>query len=185
MGVTRLTGNINSRGQSRSLIVPVQPLWLIHGLFAGDSVATAYLTDEVLSRSNLTIATSIMVEKVIFDQSGPTLRAIGVVVSVGPTSPRYHVAASREIILCAGVVGTPQILMLSGVGPADELAKHDIPLVHALPSVGRNFVDVSQAAFQSSQHLTPFSSMSRLGRFPSARGRGSPTITSLTRSPAC
>ncbi|KAL1948179.1 hypothetical protein VTO73DRAFT_12254 [Trametes versicolor] len=122
MGVTHLTGNINSRGQR-------------------DSTATAYLTNEVVSRPNLTIATNIMVEKVVFDKSGPIIRATGVVVSVGPTSPRYHVAASREIILCAGVVGTPQMLMLSGIGPVEELAKHDIPLVHALPSVGRNLVD--------------------------------------------
>lgn len=154
-------------------------------LSPGDSAATAYLTNEVVSRPNLTIATNIMVEKVIFDESGPTISAIGVVVSVGPTSPRYHVAASREIILCAGVVGTPQILMLSGVGPAEELAKHDIPVVHALVSVGRHFVDVSQATSQNSQRLTPFSSMSRLGRFPSAQSQGSPTTTSPTGFPAC
>ncbi|KAI0771283.1 GMC oxidoreductase [Trametes elegans] len=122
MGVTRLTGNIDSRGQR-------------------NSTATAYLTDEVLARPNLTVATNVMVEKVLFDRSTAKPRAVGVEVSTSPTSPRYRVAAAREVILSAGVVGTPQILLLSGLGPADELAKNEIPMLRELPAVGQNFVD--------------------------------------------
>ncbi|KAI0649658.1 GMC oxidoreductase [Trametes meyenii] len=122
MGVTRFTGNIDSTGQR-------------------SSTATAYLTDDVLSRPNLTVAINVMVEKILFDTSGPKPRAVGVELSISPTSPRYRVAASREIILSAGAIGTPQILLLSGVGPAEELHKHDIPVVHELRAVGRNFAD--------------------------------------------
>ncbi|KAI0634450.1 GMC oxidoreductase [Trametes polyzona] len=121
MGVTRLTGNINAKGQR-------------------ESTATAYLTDEVLSRPNLTVATTVLVEKILFDKSGVP-RAIGVELSISPTSPRYRVAASREVILCAGSVGTPQILMLSGLGPVEELEKHRIDVIRPLPAVGRNFID--------------------------------------------
>jgi len=45
------------------------------------------------------------------------------------------------VILSGGAVNSPQLLMLSGVGPADELQKHKIPLVHHLPGVGRNLQD--------------------------------------------
>ncbi len=49
--------------------------------------------------------------------------------------------ADREVILCAGAVGSPQILLLSGVGPADELARIGITPIHDLPGVGRNLHD--------------------------------------------
>ena len=46
--------------------------------------------------------------------------------------------ADKEILLCAGAVNTPQLLMLSGLGPADHLKEHDIPVVQHLPGVGSN-----------------------------------------------
>ncbi|HSP57324.1 MAG TPA: GMC family oxidoreductase N-terminal domain-containing protein [Halomonas sp.] len=49
--------------------------------------------------------------------------------------------AGREVILSAGAIGTPQLLQLSGIGPADLLAEHDIPLVADLPGVGENLQD--------------------------------------------
>jgi choline dehydrogenase len=52
-----------------------------------------------------------------------------------------EVVAARELILCAGSVGTPQILQLSGVGPAALLRQHGIDVVHALPGVGENLQD--------------------------------------------
>jgi choline dehydrogenase-like flavoprotein len=55
--------------------------------------------------------------------------------------PTIKVTASREIILSAGVFGTPQILMLSGIGPKEELAKFDIPVVVDSPDVGRHLAD--------------------------------------------
>ncbi|KAI0771272.1 GMC oxidoreductase [Trametes elegans] len=122
LGVTHLTGNIDVRGQR-------------------SSTATAYLSDEVLSRPNLTVAINVMVERILFSRASPKLRAVGVEIATSRTSPRYRVGASKEVILSAGAVATPQILLLSGVGPAEELKKHDIPIEHELPMVGRNLVD--------------------------------------------
>ena len=47
----------------------------------------------------------------------------------------------KEVILSGGVVGSPQLLLLSGVGPADHLEEVGVPLVHHLPGVGQNFQD--------------------------------------------
>ncbi|KAJ7765510.1 alcohol oxidase [Mycena maculata] len=52
------------------------------------------------------------------------------------TSARFFARASREVILCAGAIGSPQILMLSGVGPRDHLSRHSLGLVRDLPGVG-------------------------------------------------
>jgi choline dehydrogenase len=54
---------------------------------------------------------------------------------------RLEVRADREVILCAGAIGSPQILLLSGVGPADELKKLGIMPIHDLPGVGKNLHD--------------------------------------------
>jgi choline dehydrogenase len=51
---------------------------------------------------------------------------------------RETIRAEREVILCGGTVNSPQLLMLSGVGPADHLAEHGIKVVHGAPEVGRN-----------------------------------------------
>jgi choline dehydrogenase len=56
--------------------------------------------------------------------------------------------ASREVILCGGAFGSPQLLMLSGIGPADELRRHRIPVVQDLPGVGRNLQDHPAGAVQ-------------------------------------
>jgi len=52
----------------------------------------------------------------------------------------YHVRATKEVVLSGGSVNSPQLLMLSGVGPRKELAKHRIPLIKEL-SVGENLQD--------------------------------------------
>ena len=49
--------------------------------------------------------------------------------------------AAKEVILCAGAIGSPQILMLSGVGPAGVLAERGIEVIADLPGVGRNLQD--------------------------------------------
>ena len=57
-------------------------------------------------------------------------------------SPRFAGTAAREIIVCAGAINSPKLLMLSGVGPAHgELAQHGIDIVHDLPGVGENLMD--------------------------------------------
>jgi choline dehydrogenase len=66
-------------------------------------------------------------------------RAVAVDYARGDAHHRAH--AAREIVLSAGALGSPQILMLSGIGDADELKAHGIAAVHHLPGVGRNLQD--------------------------------------------
>ena len=99
------------------------------------SAARGYLTDEVRARTNLTIVTEAQARRVLFDGS----RAAGVEYDV--RGVRKEATARREVILCAGAIGTPQLLMLSGVGPADHLAEHGIGLVADRPGVGANMRD--------------------------------------------
>ncbi|KAJ3520969.1 hypothetical protein NM688_g9084 [Phlebia brevispora] len=107
------------------------------------STAAAYLTPDVFSRPNLTIAVNTHVDQVLFETTeSKDPVAIGVQVSTSPTSPQYRVRAKREVILSGGAVGSPQLLLLSGIGPADELSKLGIPVVKDLPATGKNLSDV-------------------------------------------
>lgn len=89
-----------------------------------------------LGRPNLTVELDVLVKRVLFD-SGK--RATGVAVTQHGTERRLM--ARREVILAAGAVDTPKLLQLSGVGDPALLARHDVPLVHALPAVGQNLQD--------------------------------------------
>jgi len=100
------------------------------------SAADAYLKP-VLDRPNLTATTGAQVTEVRFDGR----EAVGVeYVQDGSGSPET-VAANEDVILSAGAINSPQLLMLSGVGPAEHLATHDISVVHDLPGVGQNLQD--------------------------------------------
>ena len=68
--------------------------------------------------------------------------AKGVVLKACDTKQRFVVGARKEVVICAGVIGSPQLLMLSGVGPSSHLEKFDIPVVQDLPAVGQNLLDV-------------------------------------------
>ncbi|KIK53250.1 hypothetical protein GYMLUDRAFT_100419 [Collybiopsis luxurians FD-317 M1] len=105
------------------------------------STATAYLTPDILSRPNLFVAISTVVEKVLFEKRGDSVQASGVEISTGRTSPRYRVTARSEVVLCAGAIGTPQLLLLSGIGPAAELKTLDIHTMVDLPAVGKHLND--------------------------------------------
>ncbi|KAI8980017.1 GMC oxidoreductase [Trametes punicea] len=100
----------------------------------------AYLTPEVLSRPNLKVVTRAQVTRILFDASGPTPRAVGAEFTQ-PNGERFRVKARKEVVLSAGAVHTPQILMLSGVGPAEHLKSLGIPVVADLPGVGSNLMD--------------------------------------------
>ncbi len=94
--------------------------------------------DDVLERPNLTVLTRTQVTRVLFDGK----QAVGIeVCRDGRQGKREQLTASKEVILSAGVINSPQLLKLSGVGPAAELAQHAIPLVHELPGVGENLQD--------------------------------------------
>ena len=110
------------------------------------SAARAYLKP-AKSRPNLHVVTGAHVERVQL-QGG---RASGVVYRLG--SRRIEAAASREVILSAGAVHSPHLLMLSGIGPAAHLAEHGISVQRDLPGVGQNYrdhlaVSVKQACTQ-------------------------------------
>ncbi len=98
------------------------------------SAARAFLKP-VLKRPNLRLVTGVDVERITFDAN----RASGLVFRRG--TERHHARADGEVLLCAGAIGSPKILQLSGVGPASELRELGIPVVHDLPGVGGNLQD--------------------------------------------
>ena len=89
----------------------------------------------VRHRRNLSVATDTLTRRVLVENG----RATGVEIARDGRLLRVH--AAREVILCGGTVNSPQILMLSGIGPPEELARHGIEVVHDLPGVGRNLQD--------------------------------------------
>jgi choline dehydrogenase len=102
--------------------------------------ATKAWLREALKRPNLTLVTKAHVRGLRFGEVDGRRRAIGVELTVegqGETSAR----ARKGVILAAGSIGSPQILQLSGVGPASLLQSHGIPVVHALEGVGANLHD--------------------------------------------
>ena len=98
------------------------------------STSLAFLRP-VRHRRNLAIFTDSLVRRVVVEGA----RAIGVEVADGNRARTMR--AERDVILCAGSVNSPQLLMLSGIGPGDELKRHGIPVVHEVPGVGRNLQD--------------------------------------------
>ncbi|MFI1235088.1 GMC family oxidoreductase [Nocardia salmonicida] len=97
------------------------------------STAVAYL-HPAGERTNLTVFTEALAHKVIFEGT----RAVGVQISRGNTVETIR--ADREVVLCAGAYGSPQLLLLSGVGPADQLPLFQIPVLADLP-VGEGLQD--------------------------------------------
>ncbi|GAB6022776.1 hypothetical protein CHUAL_006870 [Chamberlinius hualienensis] len=114
----------------------------------------AYLLP-ALDRKNLKVLTQAQVTKIILDDNK---RAVGVTFS--RNGSEYNVTATKEVIISAGVIQSPQILMLSGIGPAGHLKKFKIPVVVDLPGVGSNFQDhvVNTASSWSSVNLQTLSS---------------------------
>lgn len=103
------------------------------------STAVAYL-HPATDRPNLTIETFTQVQHVMFENG----RATGVrAARVGRLGEPTEFRADREVILCGGAYNSPQLLMLSGVGDAEQLTMLGIPVVADLPAVGRNLQDHS------------------------------------------
>lgn len=96
------------------------------------SAARAFL-DPIRHRPNLVIDTGALVERVLFDGT----QAVGLRVA----GRDLRLRDGGEVILCAGAVNSPQLLMLSGIGPAAELARHGIPVRVDAPEVGENLAD--------------------------------------------
>ncbi|XP_053645777.1 glucose dehydrogenase [FAD, quinone]-like isoform X2 [Cherax quadricarinatus] len=110
-----------------------------HGLIrrgARCSNAKAFLRP-VRRRPNLHVALNTMALKLLID--GTTNRTLGVSLDQ-PTKKGAVVLVRREVVVCAGAINTPQLLMLSGIGPARHLSQHNITVIADLP-VGQNFQD--------------------------------------------
>ena len=99
------------------------------------SAAAAYLHPVMDERSNLTVLTKVRAERVLFDGK----RATGV--AYRQKGKSQQVRAKREVILCGGAFGSPQLLQLSGVGRSEDITRHGIDMVHELPGVGQNLQD--------------------------------------------
>ncbi|KAI9365995.1 hypothetical protein DFJ73DRAFT_806609 [Zopfochytrium polystomum] len=96
-------------------------------------------------RKNLTVLTQHQVTKLEIGNGGKPvgglLHVSGVQVQKAEGAPSTIIRAKREVILCSGAIGSPHLLMLSGIGPKDHLTAHGIPTVADLPGVGANLQD--------------------------------------------
>jgi len=99
-----------------------------------ESGVTAFLKP-AMKRTNLTVMTEAMVARVVIEDK----RATGIEILQGGETKR--ISARREAILCGGAVGSPQMLLLSGVGDGATLQKLGIAVQHHLPAVGENYHD--------------------------------------------
>jgi choline dehydrogenase len=132
------------------------------------STADAYLRP-ALSRSNLTVRTDALVSRVVLKGE----RAVGVAYVHGGQEHVVHV--EREVLLSGGAVNSPQLLMLSGIGPAEHLAEHGIDVVVGLSGVGANLHDHPAAGIvwhtKGTSDLSDYQSPGRLVQWRVA-GRG-------------
>ena len=98
------------------------------------SAAVCFL-DPVRRRPNLRIVTGVTVDRVLFEEK----RAVGVACRIDGAAVTYRTRG--EVILSTGTVISPKLLQLSGIGPAEVLARHGVPLVHDSPDVGRRLLE--------------------------------------------
>lgn len=95
-----------------------------------------------MDRPNLDIATGAYVTRIIFDSTDVAKPvAIAVEFQVEKDGPCYLIHARKEIILCGGSINTPQTLLLSGIGPKEDLKKHGIPIYKDVDAVGKRLKD--------------------------------------------
>jgi choline dehydrogenase-like flavoprotein len=100
------------------------------------SAAVAYLRP-IAARKNLAVRTDVLVTRIVVEKG----RAVGVEVVDRPGGQPQLIRAEREVIVSSGAIGSPKLLMQSGIGPADHLKSVGIAPVHDLPGVGSNMQD--------------------------------------------
>lgn len=103
--------------------------------------ASAYYSDEVAKRPNLTIITDALVEKIVLKKDDSDLLSATGVQFIDSSGKRQTAQATREVIVACGAIKTPQLLELSGIGGKDLLSKHGIEVVIDNPHVGENLQD--------------------------------------------
>ena len=132
------------------------------------SAAKGYLTPHTapnLARTNLTVITSAYTTRILTEGKC----AVGVEYRHG--NETKQIRASREVLLCAGALQSPQILMLSGIGAATQLQQHDIAVVHDFPGVGENLhdhIDIVQVV--NAPHLKDLFGVSLSGLVQAIKG---------------
>ena len=117
------------------------PMHMTVGDGVRSSASNAYI-ETAKKRANLKILTNVLVEKVTLENK----KATGVEFSVNGN--KKTLKANKEVILCAGSIGSPQLLQLSGIGPKKVLNDVGIEILHALPGVGENLQDHLEVYFQ-------------------------------------
>ncbi len=128
------------------------------------SAAKAYLTPH-RARPNLHVLTGAHATRILLEGK----RAVGVEFVHG--GQKRELRATREVLLSAGALLSPQLLMLSGIGPADQLREHGITLHHELPGVGRNLQDhVDVVLVYDAPQLTELFGLSFKGALNMVRG---------------
>ena len=124
------------------------------------SAANAYLKP-ALGRPNLTVMSQALTRRIVMEGR----RAVGVEYERGGQTVQAR--ARREVVLSAGVIGSPMILQLSGIGPAEVLKDAGVEVVHDLPGVGENLQDHLEVYFQF-RCTQPITLNSKLGMFSKA-----------------
>ena len=116
------------------------------------STAVAFLRP-ALKRDNLEALTQARVHKLLFNEDGT--RCVGV--SYEKDGEMVEARVSKEVIVSAGAIESPKVLMMSGIGPKEHLAEFDIPLVKDLPGVGQNLHDhlLSPIIYSASKAVPP------------------------------
>jgi choline dehydrogenase len=100
------------------------------------SAAVGYLKP-ALARGNLTVLTGCHATRILVERG----RAVGVEYRAGGKAELRTARAEQEVVVASGAVGSPRLLLLSGIGPADELERVGVAPLHDLPGVGRNLQD--------------------------------------------
>ncbi|MGD9979335.1 MAG: choline dehydrogenase [Hyphomonadaceae bacterium] len=101
------------------------------------SASAAYLRPIVGVRPNLKVISNALAHRLIIERK----TAVGVEFSQGPGKPVQNVYAKREVLVCGGAFQSPQLLLLSGIGPAAELQRMGVPVEHDAPEIGKNLQD--------------------------------------------
>ncbi len=129
------------------------------------SAAKGYLSETVRARSNLLVLTNVRATRVLTEGR----RATGV--RLQQSGAGRSLSARREVLLCAGALQSPQLLMLSGIGDAAQLQAHGLPVVHHLPGVGQHLhdhPDVLQVV--NAPHLKDLFGLSPTGAWHALKG---------------
>ncbi|KAF8850853.1 putative glucose dehydrogenase [Acephala macrosclerotiorum] len=144
------TASVSSSGRNYALRQPIREAWAELGITKAEDInngGTVGLAEIVESRTkglrviapaaypltNITVLTSTLAHRVLFTTRNGKSTATGVEVADGRTF-----SCAREVILSAGSLRTPQLLLFLGIGPASELKNHSIPQITESPDVGRN-----------------------------------------------